>query len=248
MNKSVTYGVSFLLLLLLGSCGESVNTVDGPAQSMFSLQLKNTFGSEDLTYFKPVADTTGRQLYFEVSRYYLSNVELLKENGEIHPFTGRVLLVKHEGATNFKLDTIPPGKYKGVKMNLGLDERTNASNPASFSDDDPLAMQDDVPMFWDGFNGYIFIRLEGKVDTSQAQLGVLDMPMRYEIGRNDTRRVIRIDRSFTVQPGIDVEYEIEVDHKELLKSLDLSTQHTQGEFGSQFVGQRIANNAVNAFR
>ena len=79
-------------------------------------------------------------------------------------------------------------KYSSLQGYIGVDSVLNHSDPSAFPNDSPLNISNAGPMHWGWNPGYIFINLEGKVDTIPDGVNNLDHSFSFHIGTDLYRR------------------------------------------------------------
>ncbi|HRP89061.1 MAG TPA: hypothetical protein PKX92_03385 [Edaphocola sp.] len=96
---------------------------------------------------------------FTISRYayYLSNFELIKEDGSSYKIPESYILVNESEpeTKSFSFSEIPSGAYTKLRLVLGVDSTRNVSG-AQTGALDPIH-----GMFWDWNTGYIMAKMEG---------------------------------------------------------------------------------------
>ena len=93
--------------------------------------------------------------------YYISNVQLTKEDGTIFAEKESYHLIKHVGgSTSFTIVNLPEGNYKNVRFLIGVDSLRNVSGAQTGA----LDVLND--MFWEWNSGYIFFKMEGSYNTT----------------------------------------------------------------------------------
>jgi hypothetical protein len=79
-------------------------------------------------------------------------------------------------------------QYSSLQGFIGVDSVLNHSDPSAFPNDSPLNISNAGPMHWGWSSGYIFINLEGKVDTIPDGVNNLDHSFSFHIGTDLYRR------------------------------------------------------------
>lgn len=79
-------------------------------------------------------------------------------------------------------------QYSSLQGFIGVDSVLNHSDPSAFPNDSPLNISNAGPMHWGWNPGYIFINLEGKVDTIPDGVNNLDHSFSFHIGTDLYRR------------------------------------------------------------
>jgi len=84
-------------------------------------------------------------------------------------------------------------KFTNLQGFIGVDSVLNHSDPSAFPNESPLNISNAGPMHWGWNPGYIFMNIEGKVDTIPDGINNLDHSFSFHIGTDLYRR----DFSFT---------------------------------------------------
>lgn len=140
---------------------------------------------------------------FSVFNYYLSNFVFVDENGKEYKQPESYYLIKESKpeSKNFVIKGIPEGKYKQLRLLIGVDSTRNVSGAQTG------ALDPANNMFWDWNTGYIMLMIEGispqfsssssfalhfggfkKVDLAIREV-VLDFPQVLEIKTGNTNIV-----------------------------------------------------------
>ena len=100
---------------------------------------------------------------FQVTRmqYYISEIKLIHDGGQVTPVTDLYLLVSAEKDDQFDLGSFALENIEGIEFSIGVDEAHNHLDPALYSTHHPLALHN-PSMHWGWAAGYRFIALEGK--------------------------------------------------------------------------------------
>ncbi len=126
----------------------------------------------------------GNQYRLDMLKYYLSNFELINENGTSHKFGNFELIDQAKSASqSFTLDSIPTGTYNKIKFLVGVDSITNQTL------NHPGDLDISYGMFWSWSTGYIFLKAEGAfIDSTGAE-----KPLIYHLGSNVALSKVEID-------------------------------------------------------
>jgi hypothetical protein len=79
-------------------------------------------------------------------------------------------------------------KFANLQGFIGVDSVLNHSDPSAFPNESPLNISNAGPMHWGWNPGYIFINIEGKVDTIADGINNLDHSFSFHIGTDLYRR------------------------------------------------------------
>ncbi len=90
-------------------------------------------------------------------KYYLSNIELIREDNSIfkEPESYRLIDADDASSGNFRIDSIPVGTYRSIRFLIGVDPERNTSGAQTG------ALDPKHGMFWDWNTGYIMAKMEG---------------------------------------------------------------------------------------
>lgn len=113
----------------------------------------------------------GLRMNIETFKFYLSDIWLLNSGDSL--LASEVELADMNSTTGKSLQfRLKPGSYNAIRLGIGVSEALNGTNDpdfneAQFSIDHPLSIYNN--MYWTWASGYIFAKMEGKLDTSAAQ-------------------------------------------------------------------------------
>lgn len=222
------------------------NDETAPSSEKLTLHLHTMVGTENAAYGVTFADETGRQFTLTDFRYYLSNFVLINENGDEIPISGKVVLAS-PSAHEYELGDVPSGNYRGFRFLVGLDSATNHSDPTIYPSDNPLSIQS-PGIHWDWNSGYIFMKVEGYVDTTLNNSGAPDYEFFYHVGMDALKRTIDFSASsFEVKAGTDAELALELDLRKVLTNVDMRTENETHTFNNMPLAEKIADNWQGAF-
>jgi hypothetical protein len=143
--------LSFLLWILLGAVL--------PAQNHVRLHLAPRLGDQPFALDEV---TPGNGYYFKVARlqYYVSEITITHDGGQVLPLTDLWLLVNPATDSIYDLGVLDIEQVESIKFSLGVDPDHNHLDPASYPAGHPLAPQN-PSMHWGWAAGYRFIAFEG---------------------------------------------------------------------------------------
>jgi len=173
--------LGLVLLTILASCKDTV-----PDFQLVEVDPKVTIHFRMMNQGAPVAmnkefvDVANFKLELVDLAFYISNVELRKANNQVEQLND-VLLVdftelnsegEYKDFTRSYSFIIEPGDYKSLKFDLGLPSNLNASDPTTFSNDDPLR---GTEMYWSWATKYRFIRFGATLIENNGEPMDFDM-------------------------------------------------------------------------
>ena len=215
-------------------------------EQKLSFHLHTMVGANAAAYGVQYQDASGRKFNIADFRYYISNIVLIKKDGSEYALSGKVILA-NPATHEYELGEVPVGNYNGFKFTLGLDSAINHSDPTTYPATNPLSIQS-PGIHWDWNSGYIFMKVEGNVDTTLAANGPLDFQYFYHIGMDNFKRTIDFSTSaFTVASGSDYEIGLEFDLLKMLNNVDMRTENVTHTMNNMPLAMKIADNWQDAF-
>lgn len=189
--------LSTITLAYIGCNDDDNNSGEGSVELLF----KGKYGDRLLTMFEDTyAYEDGIDLKFQLFQFYISDITLLKEDGE-------EVLLKDVDMVSFKdifnqsdaadgvslsLGEWPAGNYKGIKFGLGVNETMNATQPSDYDLDHPLTASN----YWSWASGYVFTKIEGNADLNND--GEFEEKLTFHIGRNDYYRNMSFEQNLEI--------------------------------------------------
>lgn len=217
--SSLVVAASAALAFTLASCTKEVEKIvektvfvnqDFDAtKGVVKLDIKHTFNGQPFEIRKNFTDVAGNTFRFDEVRYWLSNVEFVKANGEATKIPNSYYLVEdrdtlfYYGTTaasttrNFSapkkrtevlVGNVPTGEYTKVRFAIGVDPTYNNNFALSAGELDINQMAQVASWAWQ--TSYIFLRTKGIFLAKGAD--ALSGSVRFvaETGGNDSYRTV----------------------------------------------------------
>jgi hypothetical protein len=209
------------------------------------LHIRSTIAGADLAY-----DTVYRRAgtpAFTVTdcRYYISHIEAIRDDGAAIPVSDTVVLVD-PGRRVYEPGSLPRGVYRGVRFVVGLDSATNHGDPTVFAAGHPLAMQT-PSMHWDWNSGYLFMKVEGRVDTTGKGGGVPATEFFYHFGTDAMKRTVDVAVRFAVGDSSAGPVRLCFDLGTMLERVDMRTETSTHSFDNAPLAAGMADRWGSAF-
>jgi hypothetical protein len=176
----------------------------GEKESRVYLKINLTAGGQPLQLNTNYTTPDGTLIQFSMVRFYVSQISLVKDNHEELHYPDQYYLADSERENLFLIDEKVIGKFKGIRFGLGVDSTRNDSSgiyavPAyEYPADHALSPANF--MYWSWNPGYIFMKLEGKVDTSgNGILNEIGETFSIHTGFKEAYRFIERNYSFTTK-------------------------------------------------
>ena len=229
-----------IVLLILAGCDASA-LKDGTANLTLNLNAhvngKSFSGESSATY-----DVKGIAMSFKSARMYISEISLISsddtrvaveseplevpakndENENIsHIIRDHVLLVKHDAKmTAYDIGTWPAGEYKGIRFKVGIAGTTNRIDPSQVPAKHPLSKQTDFNNHWNWNAGYLFLRMDGRVDTNNDEKP--DSLWAVHLGTAKFLKEVTLTHNFTLKDETPATLDISIDYATFFKNVDLT--------------------------
>jgi hypothetical protein len=192
----------------------------------------------------------GRKMSLSLAQMYISGIQLEKLDGSLYDVPSKKFLKVFE-KESYMIENVPVGNYKSIRFKVGLDAPTNALDPTNTSESTLL----NIPEMWFTNpvqpNGYIFMNLQGKIDTSSTKNSI-PVPFSYKIGTNtNVVSVLMPEKSFSITKGFITYSHIRIDYSAIFSGLeinqltDLSVETVNENSNSTTIS--IRNNISNLF-
>ena len=236
--------LSIVLLLFLSACGEETPAVPN-AQVQVSMQP--TFGS--LPFYMDSIYTTqeGYKIKFTELKCYFT----LFGNGTHALHQAALLDYRETGNLLFKKEA-DYALYDQIGFVICVDSSINHLDPSAFPNESDLNISNAGPMHWGWNPGYIFINIEGKVDTLLDAITNPDLSFSFHIGTDTYLQNLQFNDLNWVDIGDQVrEFKLKLDLLAFLgqgaNSINLSNENlTHTAAGQEALSQKVITNFKNA--
>ncbi len=257
-----------IMLLLLAGCDSSVME-DGSVT--LTLHVNAHVNGQPLsTNSSTTYDVNGATISFESARIYLSEITLINTQNEAiilesepltvpakgdndenisHTVQDQVVLVRHDaGITAYDIGSLQPGEYKEIRFKVGIAGATNRVDPSQVPPEHPLAKQTDRNNHWNWNAGYLFLRVDGLVDSDDD--GTPDAGWDVHLGTEKFLREVTLSHRLTLHHETPASLNIDVNYAEFLKNVDLNDPdqricHTMNNLP---VANAVADQIIPAFQ
>jgi len=157
-----------------------------PAANNVRLHFNNTFKNTPIVLGTAGSATAtvntsaeGQVHQFSELKYVISNIRLIKANGQEFPYNindldkGATVVNQSKPSTlDYVLSHIPSGDYKQLKFGLGVKRELNHLDQVKFPQFYADAGANDTEMMWEWGAGYRFTKLEGFYDADHKEMSI----------------------------------------------------------------------------
>ena len=236
--------LSFLLFLplLFTACQQ-----EGDLDVNFKLE----YDGSPIAMFQRVDYPRGGEIFFDRVSVFISDIAVKDTKGDwngksnVHflEFSNLQDASQAETGITASLEDVAAAKYEELRMGIGLAPDWNATTPADYETNHPLSNN-----YWEAWNGYIFMIIEGKADTDAD--GRADFSFSYHIGKDEAFSMWNAAKDFTIVEDQVSTLNVTFDLKHILtngtESVDIETfqiDHSSDPDLYDF----LRGNFVNAF-
>ncbi len=210
--------------------------------STVMLHAHAKLGTADFAFNTEVTNWEGRKMKFTTAQMYVSNFVFHKDGG-MQMVDDSYLLLK-AGTMMYEVGEIPNDHYHGFGFKVGVDSIANHADPASWPSEHALSSNNPDHAFWSWNSGFIFIKVEGMVDTTANMDGTANAPFIYHIGTD----MLAKDVMFTKHEEVnaDITYHINVDYLKLFDGIDLRTDPDSHTMNNMPAAMTFSGNVPDA--
>jgi len=176
----------FGVIALAFSCKKKVEPDPIPVDNYLKLTVQPTYlfdGSQNVQLDSVYTTPEGYKVKFTDIKFFVTKLK----NGSVDLIEAAMLDVRETGTLlcRTKGDYT---KFSTLSGFIGVDSTLNHSDPSAFPNESPLNISNAGPMHWGWNPGYIFLNIEGKVDTIPDGTNNLDHSFSFHIGTDLYRR------------------------------------------------------------
>jgi hypothetical protein len=254
-----------VVALALAACSDDGNEVT-PTPGEVSVVFDARYGTSDFQLNTPLNYTLQNangtfELRYEFSkfRYWVSNVTLVKANGDEYLIPDSYFLIEETNTIDvqdgsfgktypatkreeIKLNDIPAGEYTAIKFSLGVDSEYNDNLTMRAGELNPLSGMATEDWMW--FTSYIFTSTAGKITWVKETPETKDFS--WETGSNEVfaEKEITFSQPLTIDGEGNSKIELEVDVKKFI-NLELPWANNFIGASQTALMQQLTNNFVN---
>jgi len=181
----------------------------------------------------------------DLAQFYVSGITLVDAQGVEHTAEDVYLLVRPEEEA-YSIGNFPPGDYTKVIFNIGVDSITNHADPSVYAIGDPLGAQS-PSMHWGWSFGYIFMRIDGEVDSdgdsAPDPAGYFEM----HVGDDHYLATIELDYNFTIGESNENIVHLEADWDTFFSGVDMVNDNTFHGTDNVPLANLVFDNIFNMF-
>lgn len=188
VNYKVSIGLFLAIGLLAGSCKDKdPDPVPEPVDQL-KVMVIPTFGTDDLALDQTYVTDEGYAIQFTDLKFYMSDLY----NGSKQLIRTGLFDFRERGTTLLQVNG-KPVDFNGFTAILGVPSSRNHADPTAYSSSDPLHISVANDMHWGWNPGYIFVKVEAKVDTIPDGVALFDHNVVLHVGGDIYTRDLQFD-------------------------------------------------------
>jgi hypothetical protein len=235
------------MMLFLPSCEDDhIEEPTIPTKSVM-ISMLPYWGGTEIGLDQTIVTNEGYRVQFTELKCYFTSLK----NGSNALATSALYDFRNTGPLVGKWDK-DPTKFSSLSGYLGVDELYNHSDPSQFDNNDPLNIMIANDMHWDWNPGYIFVKVEAKVDTLDDGIDQFNHFVIFHVGSDAIRQSFSWN-NLTWQHLGDEQYNLnlKLDLQQFVhhptQPLDLKTEHTSHNMaGQEVISLKIIQNFLAA--
>lgn len=226
------------------ACGD-----DNPEAPKAQLQidLQPVYGGQNFFMDSIYTTQEGYKVKFTELKCYFT----LFGNGTNALHQAALLDYRETGSLLFKKEG-DYAKFLNLNAVLGVDSSLNHLDPSAFPNESPLNISNAGPMHWGWNPGYIFMNIEGKVDTIPDATLNTDLSFSFHIGTDSYLQNLQFNNIDWTDIGNNTrQFKLKLDLLAFLgqgtSSINLSSEYlTHTAAGQEALTQKVISNFKNA--
>lgn len=190
MMKLTFYTLSLIgVVALVGCKKDEPEPTPAPATTpTVRIDVQPMFGGNVLELDSTYTTAEGYLVQFTDLKFYLHDIK----NGS-NTLTDAMLFDYRERGTLLYSGKGDAANYASIAANLGVDASVNHNDPSAFSNSSWLNISNSNDMHWGWNPGYIFVKIEGKVDTIPDANQVFDQTVVFHCGGDQFLQTLQFD-------------------------------------------------------
>lgn len=214
----------------------------GTAKGSLSLKINHLFDGSSFELNKDYRDDFGNLIQYTRASFYIALPQVRTTDEEVLTLDNNYFLVDQDTDMVTLINDVSKNvTVDSVSLNIGVDLTKNHEDPSLYGLDDPLAFQS-PSMHWSWTNGYLFMVIEGNVDTDGDD--VTDDVFGFHIGMDSYLGLIQtpLPVNISVNTSSNSFINLDVNYDLLFKGIDLSTDNITHTMDNPTLATSFFNN------
>lgn len=184
------------------------------AQTDVYLKINHKLADKAFAFNQEATSASGDKFNLIRLQYYISNIILVHDGGQMTPVADTWILVDASGSLNQNLGNFNITTLEEIRFAIGVNAEVNHNDPAGFPTTHPLYPQT-PSMHWGWLAGYRFVALEGNSSDALDQMMEL-----HALG--DENYFQQIIATAGTKDGQNLTVELNADYTQALDGIDIS--------------------------
>jgi hypothetical protein len=256
--KSILYPAIILSLISFTGCEKDKplpNPVPQDTTGTLELEVLATMNGAPMEAFTIFENVNGQRAIIEEFKFYLGELSL-KNASDTEVAIKDVAFFDLLNNKNKLAVKLPEGNYSHLKFYAGVPDALNGTNNPDFTasvygQDHPLSIFNG--MYWTWATGYIFLKVEGKIDTSATQN---QTPLRnyfYHVGTQAFYAVKEFpNTNFEIKRGETKKILLRLEYNDLFsndfETINMATESFTHTTDNISLAQRVFSNFLNGLQ
>lgn len=241
-----------LLLAMLGlavvsSCKKNPASTPDPGSYTLRMNVFPVYGNATLYLDSTYHTAEGYDVQFTDIKFYAHQWKYADNY-----LTYASLFDYREKGNNFIVESTKPEQFPSLQGYLGVGPDDNHSDPTAYPNHSALNIMNAGGMHWGWNPGYIFIKVEAKVDTIPDGTPLFDHYAVFHVGTDAFLQTISFPTIHWVNTGgVNYEAKLRLDMQQFLvngsQAIDLKTEYiTHSAAGQEALSQKAIQNFKDA--
>ncbi|MEX1188581.1 MAG: MbnP family protein [Bacteroidia bacterium] len=189
-------------------------------RGQIEIRFTPTMNNQPLEMNEIFQGPNNQRVLLETFKFYLSNIQLISQGDTLGSSDVELLDFSLNSKSIYL--TSYPGTIDKVLFDVGLNPFLNGTNdenfnPAAYENSHPLSIYNS--MYWSWASGYIFMKIEGRIDTSLTQNANPNYTYFYHCGLDTLKRSYSISNmNVDVAKGATSTIELTVEFNDVFRT------------------------------
>ena len=232
MSAFIQLALFFFGVLSLTSCKPDKPETNIPSSDTLTISVQPVFGGEPLFLDSSYQTPEGYDIQFTDIKFYFHDVR----NGE-YLFKEAALFDYRLRGTSFIETAGDKAFYENIQANLGVSSLVNHNDPVGFDSNSWFYISNSNDMHWDWNPGYIFVKIEAKVDTIQDGNPLFNHNVIFHVGKDENIKTVSFIGINWISIGSGDVFPLKLDLLHFLdtgfSSIDVKTEFTSHTLAGQ---------------
>ena len=231
-------------LLVFSACKDDEVVVCDDNSSYLNITVQPVFDTENLYLDSVYTTAEGYDVKFTDIKFYMEDIK----NGSLTLFDAALFDYRTRGPLLLNTEGVPDG-FGSLDANLGVQSSVNHNDPSAFPNNSMLNIVNSNDMHWGWNPGYIFVKVEAKVDTIQNGIPLFDHNVVFHIGKDENLQLLSFSNLNWQATGLDYTLPLKLDMALFLQNgtqtIDLKNEYSSHTAAGQ---EALSMKVITNFR